>query len=60
MAENSVEDLLTEVLDWEIADLNNQMDDADIVLTKAGIKYLLVETKRPGALAWNQRAVEKA
>src|SRR5579885_2835625 len=60
VAENIAEDLLTEVLDWEIADLNNQVEYADLVLTKAGIKYLLVETKRPGALAWNQRAVEKA
>jgi len=33
---------------------------ADIVLTKSGIKYLLIETKRLGALAWNQRTVEKA
>jgi hypothetical protein len=60
VAENIIEDLFTEVLDWEIADLNNQVEYADIVLTKAGIKYLIVETKRPGALAWNQRAVEKA
>ena len=60
VAENIIEDLFTEVLDWEIADLNNQLDYADIVLTKSGIKYLLIETKRPGALAWNQRAVEKA
>ncbi len=60
VSENIVEDLLTEVLDWEIADLNHQMDYADIVLTKTGVKHLLVETKRPGALAWNQRAVEKA
>jgi hypothetical protein len=60
VAENIVEDLFTEVLDWEIGDLNNQLDYADMVLTKSGIKYLLIETKRPGALAWNQRAVEKA
>lgn len=60
VAENIIEDLFTEVLDWEIADLNNQLDYADIVLTKCGIKYLLIETKRPGALVWNQRAVEKA
>ena len=53
VAENILEDLFTEVLDWEIADLNNQLDSADIVLTKSGIKYLLIETKRPGALAWN-------
>jgi hypothetical protein len=60
VAENIIEDLFTQVLDWELADLNNQVEYADIVLTKAGIKYLIVETKRPGALAWNQRAVEKA
>lgn len=60
VAENIIEDLFTQVLDWELADLNNQIEYADIVLTKAGIKYLIVETKRPGALAWNQRAVEKA
>lgn len=60
VAENIIEDLFTEVLDWEIADLNNQVEYADIVLTKAGIKYVIVETKRPGALAWNQRAVERA
>jgi len=60
VAENIIEDLFTQVLDWELADLNNQVEYADIVLTKSGIKYLIVETKRPGALAWNQRAVEKA
>jgi hypothetical protein len=60
VAENIIEDLFTEVLDWEIGDLNNQLDYADMVLTKSGIKYLLIETKRPGALIWHQRAVEKA
>jgi len=60
VAENIVEDLFTQVLDWEIADLNNQVDYADIVLTKEGVKYLLLEIKRPVALAWNQHAVEKA
>ncbi len=58
--ENIIEDVFTEVLDWELGDLNNQVEYADIVLTKAGIKYLLVETKRPGALAWSQHAVERA
>jgi hypothetical protein len=60
VAENIIEDLFTEVLDWEIGDLNNQLDYADMVLTKSGIKYLLIETKRPGALIWHQRGVEKA
>lgn len=60
VAENIIEDLFTEVLDWELFDLNNQVEHADIVMTKGGIKYLLLEIKRPGALAWNQRAVERA
>lgn len=60
VAENIVEDLFTEVLDWQLADLNNQVKYADIVLTRGGIKYLLLEIKRPGALVWNQHAVERA
>ncbi len=60
VAENIVEDLFTEVLDWEISDLNNQLEHADIVMTKGGVKYLLLEIKRPGALVWNQHAVERA
>lgn len=54
VAENILEDLFTEVLDWTVADLNNQLDYADIVLTKNGVKYLLLEVKRPAALAWNR------
>lgn len=60
VAENIVEDLFTKVLDWSLADLNHQVQGADILLTKHGIKYLLIETKRPGGLAWHRRAVEKA
>lgn len=60
VAENIIEDLFTEVLDWELSDLNNQVEYADIVLTQSGIKYLLIEIKRPGALAWNQHALERA
>lgn len=60
VAENIVEDLFTRVLDWPLADVNHQVDYADLVLTRLGIKHLLVETKRPGALAWNRRAVEAA
>ncbi len=60
VAENIVEDLFTKVLDWSLADLNHQIEGADILLTKHGIKYLLIETKRPGGLAWHRRAVEKA
>lgn len=60
VAENVLEDLFTEVLDWDLADLNNQLEYADLVLSKRGMKYLVVEVKRPGSLAWNQHAVEKA
>lgn len=60
VAENIVEDLLTGVLDWRISDLNNQIDYADLVVTENGIKQLLIETKRPGALAWSRSAVERA
>lgn len=60
VAENILEDLFTEVLDWRLQDLNNQVEFADLVLTSNGIKYLIIEAKRPGALAWNQQAVEMA
>ncbi len=60
VAENILEDLFTNVLDWSISDLNNQIEYADLLLTNLGIKYLLIEVKRPGALAWNGRAVEAA
>ncbi|MGA7801615.1 MAG: hypothetical protein WCC36_12475 [Gammaproteobacteria bacterium] len=60
VAENILEDLFTQVLDWTLADLNNQVGYADLLLSRLGIKYLLIEAKRPGALAWNRRAVEQA
>lgn len=60
VAENIVEDLFTTVLDWSLTDFNNQVGYADIVLTRLGIKHLVIEVKRPGALAWNRRAIESA
>jgi len=60
VAENILEDLFTIVLDWPLSDVNNQVGYADLLLTRLGIKYLIVEVKRPGALAWNRRAVETA
>ena len=60
VAENILEDLFTEVLDWSLSDFNNQVEHADVVLTDHGIKRLVVEVKRPGSLAWNRRAVESA
>lgn len=55
-----VEDLFTGLLDWSIGDLNHQVGYADILLSRLGIKYLIVEAKRPGALAWNQAGVDTA
>ncbi|GBE09792.1 hypothetical protein BMS3Bbin12_00654 [bacterium BMS3Bbin12] len=60
VAENILEDLFTQVLDWPLADLNNQVGYADLLLSSLGIKYLIIEVKRPGALAWNRRAVDRA
>jgi len=60
VAENILEDLFTIVLDWSLSDINNQVGYADLLLTNLGVKYLIVEVKRPGALAWNRRAVDAA
>lgn len=61
VAEDILQDLFTEVLDWSIADLNNQLRLADIVLTRHDVRYLLLEVKRPGALAeCHPSAVQKA
>lgn len=60
VAEGILEDLLTGPLDWSLADVNYQVDYADLLLTRLGIKHLLVEVKRPGALAWNRHAVDAA
>jgi hypothetical protein len=60
VAENILEDLFTEVLDWSVSDLNNQVEYADLLLTRLGIKHLLIEVKRPGSLAWHRPAVEAA
>ena len=60
VAEDIVQDLFTEVLDWAIGDLNNQVQYADLLLSRLSVKHLLIEIKRPGALAWNRSAVESA
>jgi len=60
VAENVLEDLFTEVLDWPLSDFNNQVERADIVLTDHSVKRLIVEVMRPGSLAWNRHAVEQA
>src|SRR5690348_6578757 len=60
VAEDIVQELFTEVLDWAIGDLNNQVGYADLLLSRLSVKHLLIGTKRPGALAWNRRAVDAA
>jgi hypothetical protein len=59
VAENIVEDLLTEVLGWALSDINHQVARCDILVTHLGIRRLLIETKRPGALS-GPRAVGAA
>jgi len=60
VAEAMLEDLFTHVLDWPLGQVRFQEERADLVLTHMGIKYLILEAKRPGALAWNRRAVDAA
>lgn len=60
VAEDIVQDLFTDVLDWTIGDLNNQVAYADLLLSRLSVKHLLIEIKRPGALVWNRRAVDSA
>lgn len=58
--ERILEDLFTIVLDWSIGDLNHQVGRADLSLTRQGLKWLIVELKRPGSLAWNLAARDGA
>jgi hypothetical protein len=58
--ERILEDLLTIVLDWSASEINHQVGYADILLTRLGIKHLIIEAKRPGGLAWNRRAIDEA
>lgn len=58
--ENILEELFTQVLDWSLCDFVFQVDHADVVLVDHGIRRLIIETKRPGSLAWNRGAVVKA
>lgn len=60
VSEGILEDLFTGVLDWTLGDLNHQVGYADLLLSRLGFKYLLIEAKRPGALAWHRRAVDQA
>lgn len=58
--ESILEDLFTLVLDWTVGDINHQVGRADLILTRLGIKYLVIEAKHPGALAWDAVARERA
>jgi hypothetical protein len=55
-----MEDLLTAMLDWPMTSLKYQGGRSDITLTQQEIRYLIVKTKRPGALLGQPSAVEKA
>lgn len=60
ITESILEDLFTSVLDWPLTDFSPQVQHADIVLSCLGIRWLIIEAKRPGSLAWNERAVGRA
>jgi len=59
VAENIIEDVLTGVVGWALSDLNHQVARSDILVTHLGIRRLVIETKRPGALS-GEHAVEAA
>jgi hypothetical protein len=50
VAENILCDLFTGVLDWGTEQVRLQESRVDILLTRLGVKYLIVEAKRPGSL----------
>lgn len=60
VAEDILADFFTIVLDWGIPDLNHQVGYADIILTRSGIKRLLIEAKRPGFLDWGNKTLGDA
>jgi hypothetical protein len=49
IAENILCDLFTRVLDWATEQVRLQENYVDLLLTRLGVKYLIVETKRPGS-----------
>lgn len=59
-AEQILSRLFSEVLDWPTAQVNYQLERADIVLTAQGVRWVVVEAKRPGSLSWHRRAIEAA
>lgn len=59
-AEQILVTLFSDVLDWPVAHVNYQVQRADIVLTSPGVRWVVVEAKRPGLLAWHRRAIMAA
>ena len=52
---------LPQLVALAVVEFLDRPDEAEVaLLTSQGVKYLVVELKRPGALAWNRRAVEAA
>ncbi len=63
VAENILCELFTNVLDWTTEQVRLQEQRADLTLSRAGLKYLIVEVKRPGSLDGRgsiQRALKQA
>jgi hypothetical protein len=60
VAGNILEDLFTTVLDWRLSEVNSQAGYAGLALSRLGAEQLIVEVRRPGALAWNEHAVDVA
>lgn len=50
IAENILFDLFTNVLDWAPDQVRWQESRIDLLLTRLGVKHLIVEVKRPGSL----------
>lgn len=60
VAEAILEDLFVGVLDWSKGDVAYQLDYADMILSCNGLKYLVIEVKRPGLLMPGKKAMERA
>jgi len=60
VTENILERLFVDVLNWPTSAVKYQIDNADMLLTSLGIKYAVIEAKRPGAFDHNSRAVAEA
>jgi hypothetical protein len=59
ISENILHALFTEVLDWDIKDVNYQVGYADMEITKLGIKRIVIEAKRPGGISWTESHIAK-